>query len=430
MNSSREKINIFWFRRDLRLDDNTGLNAALDSSIPVLPVFIFDRNITDDLHNDDARVSFIYDELKNINEKLAGSGSGVLIKKGTPLKTWEELISEFNIGAVFFNRDYEPYSIKRDAEITELLKKNRVDVRTFKDQVIFEEKEIQKPDGGPYTMFTPYKKAWLKKIEAQEIGTGVERGRARWCKFRNNFPALEGLEFRRSQIRIKPYDLSKLKDYNIFRDFPAEDSTTHLGPHLRFGTVSIRRIIQVATTQSQSFLDELIWREFFMQILFNFQHVVTGNFRSKYDNINWRNNENEFLRWCNGETGYPLVDAGMRQLNETGYMHSRVRMIAAGFLCKHLLTAWWYGEAYFAGKLNDYELSSNNGNWQWVSGTGCDAAQYFRVFNPVYQQTKFDPHNEYVRRWIPESGKRSYPKPIVEHAFARERAINAFRRQY
>lgn len=421
-----EKINVFWFRRDLRLDDNTGLNAALDEGLPVLPLFIFDRNITDDLKPDDARISFIHNALFSINRELAAGKSSILVKHGSPMAVWEELAATFRINKVFFNRDYEPYAVSRDKEISDLLSKKGIQVQSFKDQVIFEEKEIMKSDGTPYTIFTPYKNAWLEKhgIRIQASGSVRQRN---FHRHNFPFPGLRELGFSKSGTAIPDYDLSGLKEYHKHRDFPSADRTTRLGPHLRFGTVSIREIVSTGERENRVFLSELIWREFFMQILFNFPHVVTGNFRKKYDNITWRNNEEEFRRWCNGETGYPIVDAGMRQMNKTGFMHNRVRMITAGFLCKHLLTDWRLGEAYFAEKLNDYELSSNNGNWQWAAGTGCDAAPYFRIFNPDTQQKKFDPHNEYVRKWVPDFEKSTYPKPIVEHSFARERAIEAYK---
>lgn len=421
-----EKINVFWFRRDLRLDDNTGLDEALNEGLPVLPIFIFDRNITDDLNADDARISFIYKNLQEINRELVALGSSLLVSHGIPQQVWHEMAASYNINKVFFNRDYEPYAIKRDKEITEFLRKKGISVQSFRDQVIFEEKEVMKPDGLPYTMFTPYRNAWMRKLAALGISPHETGNRNKFYKQLFIFPELKNLGFKPATIETPDYDLSNIKEYHKYRDFPAADRTTHMGPHLRFGTVSIRKTVEMAARENQVFLGELIWREFFMQILFNFPHVVTGNFRKKYDNVSWRNDEEEFRRWCSGETGYPIVDAGMRQMNETGFMHNRVRMITAGFLCKHLLTAWWYGEAYFAEKLNDYELSSNNGNWQWVAGTGCDAAPYFRIFNPAAQQKKFDPQNEYVRKWVPEFEKSTYPKPIVEHALARERAIEAY----
>lgn len=422
-----EKINVFWFRRDLRLDDNTALQQALESGMPVLPIFIFDTNITDDLACDDARISFIHETLAALNRKLERYGSSVYVAKGDPLPIWKDLQDKFEINEVFINRDYEPYAITRDAAVKRLLEGKGITLKSFKDQVIFEEKEIVKPDGQPYTMFTPYSRRWLQGYSQLQPGRQIDPGRQNFFKSSFRLPSLEMLGFKLSRIKIRPYDLSHIIDYHKYRDIPAADHTTHLGPHLRFGTVSIRRIVEKASVENHVFLGELIWREFFMQILFNFPHVVMENFRKKYDRVQWRNDEKEFLRWCYGETGYPIVDAGMRQLNLTGFMHNRVRMIAAGFLCKHLLTDWRYGEAYFAEKLNDYELSSNNGNWQWIAGTGFDSSQYFRIFNPVFQQKKFDSHNEYVSRWIEDFGKNTYPQPLVEHAYARDRAFNAYR---
>lgn len=423
------RINVFWFRRDLRLDDNTALNAALRSGLPVLPLFIFDTNITSDLAADDSRITFIYDNLKSLNKELTKQGSSIQVRTGEPLKVWEEITSTFNVDSVFVNKDYEPYATDRDRKVAGFLAKKGIKFNTFKDQVIFEEEEILNSSGKPYTVFTPYKNSWLKHFgtDRRKFLPADLISKPDFLKSIFLLPALEDLGFIRSGIAVADYDLSNITEYDKYRDFPSMDRTTHLGPHLRFGTVSIRRIVEQAYDQNQVFLGELIWREFFMQVLFNFPHVVTGNFNPRYNNISWRNNEEEFRRWCNGETGYPIVDAGIRQMNETGYMHNRVRMITAGFLCKHLLTAWWFGEAYFAEKLHDYELSSNNGNWQWAAGTGCDAAPYFRIFNPEAQQKKFDQDNEYIKKWVPEFGKSSYPKPIVEHGLARQRAIEAYR---
>ena len=423
------KINIFWFRRDLRLVDNTGLRNALNSGLHVLPVFIFDTSITEDLPADDPRINFIYDELNTINNYLRKSGSSVYIIKGDPLVIWKMLISSFDISTVYVNKDYEPYSIQRDNEIEALLRNNQISFFRFKDQVIFEEKEVLKSDNKPYTIFTPYKNRWLQKFKTDNqqnsVSTSAEIQNFHKCNF--EFPSLSELGFNKSLIKVRPFDLTVIKDYDKFRDIPSSDKTSYLGPHLRFGTVSIRNIIRVAEAENAVFLSELIWREFFMQILFNIPHVVTRNFKSKYDDIQWRNNEKEFERWCTGKTGYLIVDAGMRQLNKTGFMHNRVRMITAGFLCKHLLIDWRWGEAYFAQKLLDYELSSNNGNWQWAAGTGCDAAPYFRIFNPYSQQIRFDPNKEYIKKWVENFNKPSYPKSMIEHDFARERAISVYK---
>jgi deoxyribodipyrimidine photo-lyase len=422
------KINIFWFRRDLRLDDNTGLKVALNSENPVLPVFIFDTNILAELPTDDPRVSFIHEALMSLNKNLLMKGSSLHIEKGDPVSVWKKLISAFEIGAVYINKDYEPYAITRDNTIESILKLKHIPLYRFKDQVIFEEGEILKPDNKPYTVFTPYKNKWLSKFRLSScIDKKRNLQKDNFIKVFSPFPSIEAIGFRQSDIKVRLYDLSVIPDYDKFRDFPAEDKTSYLSPHLRFGTISIRTLVVKALNENIIFLNELIWREFFMQILFHFPNVVTANFRTNYDDIQWRNSEKEFERWCRGETGYPIVDAGMRQLNETGYMHNRVRMITAGFLCKHLLIDWRRGEAWFAEKLLDYELSSNNGNWQWAAGTGCDAAPYFRVFNPDTQQKKFDPKNEYVKQWVKDFRKPGYPDKMVDHDFARQRAISTYK---
>ena len=421
-------IAVHWFRRDLRLEDNSALTMALMSDLPVLPLFIFDTNITEELPPDDARITFIYNTLKNINTQLTTRGSGVLVIKGDPVKVWEELISEYHITKVFFNSDYEPYARERDHKITKMLARRQIDVLQVKDQVIFEKNEILKPDGDPYTVFTPYKRRWLEKFNSEGFTTRNAITSERFMQGIPRFPALREMGFRESGIKVRKWDLSQLNNYATLRNIPAADSTSYLSPHLRFGTVSIRQILNMVYKDHEAFTSELIWREFFMQILYHFPDVVSGNFRSKYDHIPWRNNEEEFELWCKGETGYPMVDAGMRQLNETGYMHNRVRMVTASFLCKHLLIDWRWGEAYFAKKLLDYELSSNNGNWQWAAGTGCDAAPYFRVFNPMEQQRKFDKDESYIKRWIPEYGTDDYPGEMVEHKYARERALREYKR--
>jgi deoxyribodipyrimidine photo-lyase len=423
------KLNVFWFRRDLRLEDNTALDQALVSGLPVLPLFIFDTNITDELPRDDARISFIHETLSDINSNLQKAGSSLYVLKGDPEEKWKELILSFEINAVFINKDYEPYANQRDKGIEELLERNGISLFIYKDQVIFEENEILKPDNRPYTIFTPYKNRWLKRLYENPAVINQAKGEKhrKFYQFRYSFPSLKETGFIKSGIRVRPYDLSVISDYHKYRNLPAIDRTSYLSPHLRFGTVSIRQIAALALKQNISFLNELIWREFFMQILFHFPAVVTDNFKPVYDDIQWRNDEKEFLRWCNGETGYSLVDAGMCQLNRTGYMHNRVRMIAAGFLCKHLLIDWRWGEAYFALKLLDYELSSNNGNWQWAAGTGCDAAPYFRIFNPETQQKKFDPKEEYIKRWVDRYGKPDYPAKIVDHDFARQRALAVYK---
>ena len=424
----KQEVTVFWFRRDLRLDDNVGLFHALDSKYPVVPFFIFDEDILDNLPKNDARVSFIFESLENINKSLLEIGSSLLVRKGKTQEVWQALIQEFDVKEVFFNKDYEPYAIQRDLTICEILQANKTDSFLFKDQVIFEEKEITKADGLPYTVYTPFKNKWLEKYHSISSISEYNSTDKFSNFYKNNFsfPNLAVIGFEKSAITVQPHNLKSISNYQETRDFPALDSTSYLSPHLRFGTVSIRKLVIWANKTNQVFLSELIWREFFMQILFSFPKVVTQNFKSAYDGIQWLNGEEDFKRWCSGTTGYPMVDAGMRQLNETGYMHNRVRMVVASFLCKHLLINWQWGEAYFAEKLLDFELSSNVGNWQWAAGTGCDAAPYFRVFNPEIQLKKFDEKGIYIRKWIPEFDL-GYGKPMIDHAFARDRAIATYK---
>ena len=421
-----KKITLFWFRRDLRLEDNLGLIEALGSSDSVLPIFIFDDDITDELPRNDARVSFIHERLELIDTELKSFGSSILVKKGKVLDVWKELCFEFDVKAVFANEDYEPYAIKRDEQIKDFLESKDISFHLLKDQVIFAKDDVVKQDRTPYTVYTPYKNKWREQFTAMSLSLQQKYTSSNFVKLTINFPSIEEIGFVKSNIKVKQYNGGNISNYAEVRNFPAIDGTSYLSPHLRFGTVSVRELA-IKYSSNTELLNELIWREFFMQILYHFPKVVEGNFREKYDFIQWRNNLEEFEKWKNGQTGYPIVDAGMRQLNETGYMHNRVRMITAGFLCKHLLIDWRWGEAYFAEKLLDYDLSANNGNWQWSAGTGCDAAPYFRVFNPTEQVKKFDPELKYIRKWVPEIDEMAYPLPIVEHKYARERALKVYK---
>ena len=425
---SKQAVSLFWFRRDLRLEDNIGLFHALKSPYPVIPIFIFDEAILNKLPKNDARVGFIHENLSRINVQLEELGSSLLVQKGEMETVWQTLLTQYDVKQVFFNKDYEPYAAKRDAAICELLEANHVVSYLFKDQVIFEEKEITKADGLPYTVYTPFKNKWLEKYKSMAPVLEYDATSMYGNFHKNSFviPTLIEIGFEESHIKVKPHNLKFIGNYQDTRDFPAMDKTSYLSPHLRFGTVSVRKLVNWAFHKNDVFLSELIWREFFMQILYNFPKVINRNFKSAYDGIQWRNDEADFKRWCSGNTGYPMVDAGMRQLNETGYMHNRVRMVVASFLCKHLLIEWQWGEAYFAEKLLDYEMSSNVGNWQWAAGTGCDAAPYFRVFNPEIQQKKFDEKGVYIRKWIKEFDL-GYGKPMVEHAMARDRAIATYK---
>ena len=420
-------MTIFWFRRDLRLLDNTGLNLALLESKHVQPIFIFDRDIVDELPKDDPRVNFLYDELFKINKELVSYNSSLKVYHGNPLEIFKQLLKENPELEVYTNRDYEPYAIARDEEINQLLSENGSRLISCKDQVIFEKNEVVKNDGLPYTVFTPFKNKWLAKFKEEGFHLELELKSENFNNSNYEFPSMEELSFKKSSIKVPPFSLNKVHNYEETRNFPSLDSTSKIGPHLRFGTVSIREIVSKVKDLNDTYLSELVWREFFMQILWHFPKVVHENFRAKYNFIQWRNNEEEFEKWCKGETGYPLVDAGMRELNQTGFMHNRVRMVTAGFLCKHLLIDWRWGEAYFAKKLLDYELSSNNGNWQWSAGTGCDAAPYFRVFNPSEQIKKFDKQNNYLNKWVVDLNEFSYPDPMVEHSFARNRAIASYK---
>ena len=423
-------ISVFWFRRDLRLGDNHGLYHALRSNYPVLPVFIFDKNILEPLPDKkDKRVNLIYDTLKTINDDLIKIHSSLLIIHDEPLKAFQKLCSRFNVKEVYSNDDYEPYAIQRDKEIDGFLRSKQIRFHTFKDQVIFEKNDVLKKDGTPYTVFTPYSKLWKEKFSADRtVFYPSAKAAGNFLKLKPfDFPSLDEIGFEKNHHCVPELQIDKqiISSYEKTRDFPALGGTTKLSAHLRFGTVSVRKLAAIATELNPRWLDELIWREFFMMILFHFPHVVTESFKKAYDKIPWRNDEKEFKAWCIGETGYPIVDAGMRELNETGIMHNRVRMIVASFLTKHLLIDWRWGEAYFAEKLLDYELSSNNGNWQWAAGCGCDAAPYFRIFNPTAQTKKFDPKLVYIKKWIRDfDSYRIYP--IVEHEFARKRALAVY----
>ncbi len=428
----KNKLVVFWFRRDLRLEDNVALYHALNSGYDVLPIFIFDTFILEDLDRDDTRISFIYDTLLAIQEKLLAEQSSLLIKQGNPVEVFEELTASFNITAVYTNHDYEPYAKQRDAKVLDVLKKQSIQFRTFKDQVIFEKSEVVKQDGTPYKVFTPYAKKWKLLLTADTYKSYESfLLKANFLKATFEFPALKDIGFLKSDKEVFPFDVSqnRLSSYKETRNYPSVEGTSKLSPHLRFGTVSVRYCVREAIQIiDETFLNELIWREFFMQILWHYPESTHNNFKRKYDSIEWRNNEKEFQAWCSGQTGYPIVDAGMRELNNTGYMHNRVRMIVASFLCKHLLIDWRWGEAYFASKLLDFDQAQNVGNWQWVAGTGCDAAPYFRIFNPAEQTKKFDQNWIYINTWVPEYQELTYVQPIVNHKEARERCLKVYKK--
>ena len=433
-----DKVNVFWFRRDLRLDDNVGFYEALSADLPVLPIFIFDKEILDKLPEDDARVTFIHEELQRMRGKLQDNvGSSIAMYHGKPETIWKQILKDHDVEAVYTNHDYEPYAKERDEAIKVLLSKKEIDFHTYKDQVIFEKSEVVKKDGDPYVVYTPYKNTWLERFKEEykdEDGLRIYYTSSvlENCIKNSRLPnmSLSDIGFEKSSIEIPEYDVTPttIEEYEDTRNFPAKEGTTRLGVYLRFGIVSPRKMIKKGMqSRNKVFLSELIWREFFMQILFHFPHTTEKSFRAKYDRIEWRNNEDEFEKWKSGTTGYKLVDAGMRELNTTGYMHNRVRMLVASFLCKHLLIDWRWGETYFAEKLLDYEMSSNVGNWQWAAGSGVDAAPYFRIFNPITQKDKFDKERKYISEYVPEHDTDDYPEMMVDHKEARERCLKTYK---
>jgi len=433
MKKTKQTIIIFWLRRDLRFEDNHALFEAAKVKTQILPLFIFDTNLLSRLEDkNDRRVDFIHQVLSNLQNKLTNIGRSLCVRVGRPLDIFEQLVKEYDVKSVYTTNDYEPEALKRDKEIENFLQTKSIRLYSFKDQVIFEWNEVLKANGDPYTIFTPYSKLWKQKLSDKDLQPyPSEEYLESFIQSEHPvFPSLADIGFNNTDMLFSAPTLNKniISNYENIRDIPSMEGTTHLSIHLRFGTISIRKVVAYALTTNEQWLNELIWREFFMSILANFPYVATSSFKRKYEAITWRNNDTEFKAWCNGETGYPIVDAGMRQLNETGWIHNRVRMIVASFLTKHLLIDWRRGEAYFANKLIDYELSSNNGNWQWVAGCGCDAAPYFRVFNPTEQTKRFDPEFKYIRKWIKEFDTLDYPSAIVEHSFARNRALETYKK--
>ena len=432
--SEKQKINIFWFRRDLRISDNTALHKASVSGLPVLPVFIFDTHILNKLEKPrDLRVQFIHQTLVSLDEVFRKLGSGIHFSHASPGHTFKSLIDVYDIDTVFTNQDYEPYAIERDNSIADLLSQQGINFQRFKDQVIFEKLEVTKDDGSPYTVFTPYSRKWkIKYKEQPTLPSTIDLAPSMLFQWEGApIPSLLSMGFREEKWAfpsiVTPMEI--LQKYSQDRDFPSINGTSRLGIHLRFGTISIRELAQIASNTNETFLNELIWRDFYHMILSNFPQVGKGiSFKKEYNAIEWRNHEEDFDRWCQGMTGYPIVDAGMRELKSTGFMHNRVRMITASFLTKHLLIDWRWGEAWFASHLLDFDLAANNGGWQWAAGSGCDAAPYFRVFNPTLQAQKFDKNGQYIRKWVPEIDSLSYVQPMVNHEFARKRCLDTYAR--
>ena len=424
---------LFWHRRDLRIDDNKGLFEALKQNEIVHPIFIFDKSILDKLANNDQRILFIYQEIESLKKSYQNLGSDLWVYYGEPSEIIPKIAQELNCSSVYFNNDYEPYALQRDQEIQVSLNNIKIEFIGNKDHVIFEKNEVLKDDGKPYTIFTPYSRKWkanLKEEDLREYSIEKYSGNLVQKQQGEASITLEEMGFESKVLHDFPDRIAKneiLKNYHLSRNFPAVKGTSKLSLHLRFGTISIRKLALIAREQNETYLNELIWRDFYQMIIFHFPKSAENSFKAQYDKIIWEKNEVHFDSWCTGKTGYPIVDAGMRELNATGFMHNRVRMVVASFLTKHLLLDWRLGAAYFAEKLLDFELASNTGGWQWAAGCGCDAAPYFRVFNPQAQQEKFDKSFEYIKKWVPEYGTSSYPEPIIEHKFARERILQRFK---
>ena len=428
----KDNLVIFWFRRDLRLKDNAGLFHALNENDKVLPIFIYDKNTLDKLNKSDHRVDFIEYSLKKLNDLLKKNNKSISIYYGKPVKVFSELIKKYNVTKVYSNKDYTPYSIKRDKKVEELLKVNNIDFNSYKDHVLFEKYEVVKDDNTPYKVYTPFSRKWLIKMSENKIDFfNSEKYIHKFFNEKRGFLSLKEIGFEKSMLSPLNLNLSSdtINNYEKTRNFPFVNGTSKIGLHLRFGTISTREmIVKAEVSKNKTFLKELVWREFFQQILFHYPHTINKSFKPKYDRIEWLNNENQFKKWCSGQTGYPLVDAGMRELNQTGFMHNRVRMLVGSFLCKHLLIDWRWGEAYFAKKLYDYETASNVGNWQWVAGCGVDASPYFRIFNPHEQIKKFDKNLIYTKKWVPEFESDQYVEPIVIHKVARERCLLTYKK--
>ncbi len=427
-------ITLFWFRRDLRLHDNHALFRALKDQGNVQPLFIFDRDILDKLEDvDDRRVSFIHDVISDLDAQIRSHGGSLWVEHGKPAEVIERITEQHPVKAVYVNSDHEPYGLARDKEVEDLLRAKGILMHSHLDHSIVAQSDVLKPDGNPYTVYTPYMRRWKERVRNSVIpayASEDELAALAPAHEHTAIPSLDAMGFRNTAYTVplaRDPSVDLLRHYGDRRNFPGVEGTSRIGVHLRFGTVSVREMVRHAMRHSEVWLNELIWREFFMQILWHFPHVEQRAFRPAYDGITWRDDEASFLAWCEGRTGYPLVDAGMRELRATGFMHNRVRMVVASFLCKHLLIDWRWGEAWFARWLMDFELSSNNGNWQWASGSGCDAAPYFRVFNPSLQLQRFDPELVYVQRWVPEYGTSDQLQPIVEHRSARERAIATYK---
>ena len=468
---------LFWFRRDLRATDNAGLYHALKSARRVYCVFVFDTEILDALPNKlDRRVEFILESVGELEASLRALGGGLMVRHARADALIPALARELNVDAVFVNDDYEPLAIARDLRVRDELMRNDIGFHAFKDTVIFEKGEVLTQAGGSYSVFTPYKNAWLKKLDdfyLKAYPVHAYAIRLAPSPANESLPTLASLGFEPTNLKALGIDagesgarrrledfVERMERYRDARDFPAVKGVSWLSVHNRFGTVSIRELAALAHAETlrrknpgaETWLGELIWRDFYFQILYHHPHVVASAFRREYDAIEWPNDNALFAAWCEARTGYPIIDAAMRQINQTGYMHNRLRMIVASFLTKDLLIDWRLGEKYFADNLNDFDLAANNGGWQWAASTGCDAQPYFRIFNPVTQSERFDPAGKFIRRYLPELKNvpdkfihapwtmplpeqqscaavigNDYPAPVVDHAVQREKALALYK---
>ncbi|UCV28216.1 cryptochrome/photolyase family protein [Ferribacterium limneticum] len=459
---NKEKA-LVWFRRDLRDHDHAALSAALAEAQQVYCAFVFDSNILDALPTrHDRRVHFIRESLIELDMALRAKGGGLIVRHGRAVDEIPALASQLGVSAIFTNRDYEPSAKRRDALVAEQLQADGIAFHGFKDQAIFDGDEVLTQAGKAFSVFTPYKNAWLKRLTAADCATWPCTGQLAGQELAG-VPRLDEIGFTPTdlvQLGIQPgmsgaealwddFAGGRIVRYGSLRDFPAVKGVSYLSVHLRFGTISIRQLVRKALEQkADTWLSELIWRDFYFMILDHFPHVVGHAFKPEYDAIQWANRPEAFAAWCEGRTGYPLVDAAMRQLNHSGWMHNRLRMVVASFLTKDLGLDWRLGEQYFAEQLNDFDLSANNGGWQWASSSGCDAQPYFRIFNPITQSEKFDAEGKFIRRYVPELAKvpdkyihapwkmgrieqealgvvigRDYPAPIIDHATARDETL-------
>jgi deoxyribodipyrimidine photo-lyase len=443
------KIAVHWFRCDLRLSDNVGLHAAVKAADEVVPIFIFDPKILKAPDVSANQVGFMIECLHSLEKNVEAAGGKMIFRHGEVLDEMKSVLKETGAHALYYNRDYEPYARERDAAVEKMARALGVEVHSFADNVVHEPGEVLKDDGKPYGVFTPFSKAWRargkpavlpavkfpacregKKPQGLELPSAEKLG----LKVEIKLPPTGE---RAARDRLKEFVAGDVLHYRENRDFPARMGTSRLSPHLRLGTISPRTALAAAEdaggknparkNSSDVFVNELIWREFYKHILWHFPHVAKGCFRPQYDDLEWENDDKKFAAWCEGRTGYPLVDAGMRQLNTTGWMHNRVRMVTAMFLTKDLLISWQWGERYFMQKLLDADLAANNGGWQWSAGTGTDAQPWFRIFNPTTQAEKFDPEGRYIHQYVEEVDTRNYPAPIVDHAQQRVKALALFK---